>query len=56
MPDPEIMPDPDGQNPPTPTELPGARRPGQDIPDLPARDPLGGDVKDGPEGLEIGPE
>lgn len=57
MPDPEILPDPDGEVPLQPTELPGSDDPGQDIPELPNRpDPLGNDVVDGPDGLDIGPQ
>ena len=49
MPDPEILPDPDGDMPLQPPELPG--------PELPNRpDPLGNDVVDGPDGLDIGPQ
>jgi hypothetical protein len=57
VPDPEILPDPDGDVPSQPTELPDPRDPGQDIPELPNRpDPLGNDVVDGPDGLDIGPQ
>lgn len=56
MSDPNTIPDPDGQNPPRPIERPVDSRPGQDIPELPGRgDTLGNDVKDGPDGLDIGP-
>lgn len=57
MPDPEILPDPDGDVPSQPTELPEPGDPGQDIPELPnPPDPLGNDVVDGPDGLDIGPQ
>ncbi|WP_300575049.1 hypothetical protein [Phenylobacterium sp.] len=56
MPDPEILPDPDGERPDPPAELPNDGPPGQDIPELPDRgDPLGNDVEKGPDGLDIGP-
>ncbi|MDP1642419.1 MAG: hypothetical protein Q8L59_09570 [Phenylobacterium sp.] len=56
MPDPEILPDPDGQPPTQPSELPAGGRPGLDIPELPDEgDPLENDVEIGPGGLEIGP-
>ncbi|MDP3592580.1 hypothetical protein [Phenylobacterium sp.] len=55
MPDPEILPDPNEDNPPRP-ELPD-EAPDGDIPELPGpRDPLGNDVTDGPDGLDIGPQ
>jgi hypothetical protein len=54
VPDPEILPDPDGDTPPQPPELPG---PDQDIPELPNRpDPLGNDLVDGRDGFDIGPQ
>lgn len=57
VPDPEILPNPDDDEPPQPTELPADDRPGQDVPELPDRgDPLGNDVTDGPDGLDIGPQ
>lgn len=56
MPDPELIPDPAGEPPSPPPELPAGGRLGQDIPELPeGRDPLGNDVEKGPDGLDIGP-
>ena len=51
MPNPEILPDPNGDVPPQPAELPDLPDPGLDIPEIPNRPgPLGDDVTDGTDG------